>query len=115
MAGKARAKQQETEAEAVAVTPVVEGEILPAKRQPTPPQALTVEEAEALKGMARELAAELQAASGSRELEAMDSISNLGLQSQRGAAGELTLLRARVGDMMTREGPSRWFPRTWPS
>ncbi len=107
MAGKTRAKQQEDQKEPVEVTPVIEGEVLPAKRQPVPPQDLTNEEAEALKSMARELAAELQAASGSRELEAMDGISNLGLQSQRGAASELTLLRARVGDMMTREGPSQ--------
>ncbi len=79
---------------------------LPTGPAPTAPKGMTDAEVAALKARAASIAAELESAAGSKELETVDSVSNLGLQSQRTAAGELNLLRARVGDMMTREGPT---------
>jgi uncharacterized protein YaaN involved in tellurite resistance len=48
---------------------------------------------------------ELEDASGSKEMEIVDSITTLGIQAQRHAGADLELLRARVGDLMTNEGP----------
>ncbi|MFH1560709.1 MAG: toxic anion resistance protein [Chloroflexota bacterium] len=79
-------------------------EIVPVGKVPTPPKVIKEEEAESLRQSAAEIAKQLETASGSRELEAVDSISNLGIQAQRAAASELNLLRGRVGDMITREG-----------
>ena len=90
--------------ESTEAIPVVTGEIVVAKGEPKAPKEMKVEEAETLRMRARELANELEAASGSTELEAIDSISNLGIQAQRSGASDMNLLRARVGDMMTREG-----------
>jgi len=73
---------------------------------PVPPRGMSAEEAAALKSRAAALAAQLENATGSKEMETVDSVSNLGIQSQRSAASELNLLRARVGDMMTRDGPT---------
>jgi uncharacterized protein YaaN involved in tellurite resistance len=78
-------------------------EIVQAGKVPTPPKVLNYEEVESLRRSAAEIAKQLETASGSKELETVDSISNLGIQTQRDAASELNLLRGRVGDMLTRE------------
>lgn len=91
---------------------VIEGEVLqPGTTEivqigkvPTLPKAIKEEEAESLRRRAAEIAKQLETASGSKELEAVDSISNLGIQTQRHAASELNLLKGRVGDMLSREG-----------
>ena len=69
-----------------------------------PPPGVTPEEAAAYQQEARAIAAELAQARGSREMEVADSMSNLGLQTQRRAGAELALLRGRVGEMMAQEG-----------
>lgn len=47
----------------------------------------------------------MESASGSRELELIDSVTSVGLQAQRHAGREMDLLRSRVGDMITNDGP----------
>ena len=83
-------------------------EILPGSATPVqplqPPPGVTPEEAAAYQQEARTIAAELANARGSREMEVADSVSNLGLQTQRRAGAELALLRGRVGEMMAQEG-----------
>ncbi len=86
--------------------PAPGAEIVLAREEPKAPRELKADEADTLRRRASELAKQLESASGSRELEAIDSISNLGIQAQRSGASEMNLLRARVGDMMTREGPA---------
>jgi uncharacterized protein YaaN involved in tellurite resistance len=77
-----------------------------AAKRITAPEGLKADEVRTLKQRAKEIVGDLERASGSKELEAIDSISNLGIQSQRSAASELNLLRARVGEMLSREGPA---------
>jgi uncharacterized protein YaaN involved in tellurite resistance len=71
--------------------------------EPVSPNGLNDGEAAGLKTQARELALELGAASGSREMILMDDLAGLGMQTQHAAAGELDLLRARMGEMLTRK------------
>ena len=72
--------------------------------KPVAPRGITDEETQELQGRAEDLVNELQAASGVRELELIDSVASVGIQAQRRAKSELDLLRGRVGDMITREG-----------
>ena len=69
------------------------------------PLDLSDEETKEIQVRARELVKQLEGASGSEELELIDSMTNLGMQAQRRAGGEMELLRGRVGDMITGEGP----------
>jgi uncharacterized protein YaaN involved in tellurite resistance len=99
------------EANRDSVSKVLEGDVLGpgtdvvrAGKTPAPPGMINKEEADALQQRAGEIVRQLETASGSRELEAIDTVSNLGIQTQRGAASELNLLRGRVGEMLTREG-----------
>jgi uncharacterized protein YaaN involved in tellurite resistance len=78
---------------------------------PTPPTALAVvpkeidaAEAAALQQRAAEIVKQLEDASGSREMELLDSLTAVGIQAQRSASADLELLRARVGDMLSDEG-----------
>jgi len=73
--------------------------------EPAPPKGLTDEEVREMQGRAADLVKQLEGASGSQELELIDSMVNIGAQAQRNAGGELGLLRTRVGDMVTNEGP----------
>ena len=73
--------------------------------EPTPPKGLTDEDVRDMQGRAADLVKQLEGASGSQELELIDSMVNIGAQAQRNAGGELALLRTRVGDMVTNEGP----------
>lgn len=73
--------------------------------EPVPPAALAVGEAATLQEQARAIAGDLEGARGSKELALIDSVSGLGAQAQREVGAELALLRGRVGDMMTHEGP----------
>jgi uncharacterized protein YaaN involved in tellurite resistance len=70
------------------------------------PKLLAAAEARGLRWRAKELAREMKESSGSKGLETIDSIANLGLQAQRGSASEINLLRGRVGDMLNQEGPA---------
>jgi uncharacterized protein YaaN involved in tellurite resistance len=65
---------------------------------------MTDAEVEELRARTQAVAQQLEAASGSQEMEIIDSVGSLGLQAQRQAAAELGLLKARVGDLFTWEG-----------
>ena len=52
------------------------------------------------------MVADLGNASGSKELQQIDGISGLGVQAQRRAGSELDLLRGRMKDIFTRDGPN---------
>ena len=79
-------------------------EIALAKKEPQVPNGISQEEAEELKARARALARQLEEASGSKEMEIIDSVASLGLQTQRRAASEIGLLRGRVRETLTQEG-----------
>ncbi len=66
---------------------------------------LSDEESQEIQVRARELVKQLEGASGSEELELIDSMTNLGMQAQRRAGGEMELLRGRVGHMITNDSP----------
>ncbi len=73
--------------------------------EPTAPQGLSNEESQEIQVRATDLVRQLEGASGSDELELIDRMTNLGIQAQRSAGGEMELLRGRVGDMIAGEGP----------
>src|SRR5919198_399060 len=75
-----------------------------AKAAPLAPKNMATAEAEELKQRVQAIAEQLQTSAGSKEMEAMDSISSLGLETQRKAASELALLKTRVGDMCATDG-----------
>ena len=79
-------------------------EIAVVKGTPPAPKGMTNEEMEELKARAQAVVVQLEEASGSKELEILDSVATLGLQTQRQAASELGLLKARVKDLFSREG-----------
>ena len=79
-------------------------EIALAKKEPQVPNGISQEEAEELKARARALAQQLEEAGGSKEMEIIDSVASLGLQTQRRAASEIGLLRGRVRETLTQEG-----------
>jgi uncharacterized protein YaaN involved in tellurite resistance len=71
--------------------------------EPVPPDGLNESEAAGLKTQALDLVSELGAAGGSREMILMDDLAGLGMQTQHVAAGELDLLRVRMGEMLARK------------
>ena len=81
-------------------------EMTGAKKEVPIPRGVSDEEARALAARAQEVARQLEEASGSKEMEIVDAITTVGLQTQRQAASELVLLRTRVGDTLTKEGAS---------
>ena len=99
-------ERPEQEEESPASNPTGTQEIVPVEtKEPSAPKGLDEHESQELKTRALALVEELAEASGSRELELTDSITSLGMQTQRTAGGELNLLRTRVGDMLGQEGP----------
>jgi uncharacterized protein YaaN involved in tellurite resistance len=74
-------------------------------KEPEAPQGITEDETQDLKSQAVDLVQQLESVSGSEEMELIDSVTNLGIQAQRSAGAELDLLRVRVGDMLTDDGP----------
>ena len=104
MATEERPDEQE---ENVVMDPTDSQELAPVViKEPIAPQGISEREVMTLKIRAKELVNDMGTATGSKELEMTDNISNLGTQAQRAAGTELDLLRARVGDMLTQEGPS---------
>ena len=99
--------QSETD---TAVIPGSPDEIVPAQgtepTAPEAPEALSPEEVRDFQARAGALVAELGNASGSKELQQIDGISGLGVQAQRRAGSELDLLRGRMKDIFTRDGPN---------
>jgi uncharacterized protein YaaN involved in tellurite resistance len=90
---------------AVALSPDSK-EIAAVKKEPLAPKGITTEEAEEFRARAHAIARQLEAASGGKEMEIVDSVTSLGLQTQRQAASELGLLRGRMGDTLNREDPT---------
>jgi uncharacterized protein YaaN involved in tellurite resistance len=76
------------------------------RREPAIPRGVNDEEVQELKKRSADLVNQLAKASGSEELSLIDSIASIGIQAQRSSGGDLDLLRTRVGDMLTQEGPS---------
>lgn len=72
--------------------------------EPKPPSDLAPDELAAIQQQAHSLAMSLQQSSGSKEMELSDAVSSLGVRAQRQAGSELTLLRTRVGEMLTQKG-----------
>lgn len=71
----------------------------------TAPKGMNEVEVKQFQGRALALVKQLEGSSGSQELETIDSIGSVGIQAQRNAGTELDLLRTRMGDMMSQEGP----------
>ncbi len=92
--------------ESPGLVPTETREFVPVEvKEPKRPRGLSDTEEQDLKERALALVEELAKAGGSRELELSDSITNLGMQAQRAAGTEMELLRIRVSDMMTQQGP----------
>lgn len=103
MALEERANQLEESTDLVSVD---SQEVVPVEiKEPVAPQGITEEETQELKSRAVDLVKQLESVSGSKEMELIDSMTSLGIQAQRGAGAELDLLRVRVGDMLTQDGP----------
>ena len=81
-------------------------EIVAVKKEPPAPKGITTEEAEELRARAHAIVRQLEDASGGKEMEIVDSVTTLGLQTQRQAASELGLLKGRMGDTFNREDPT---------
>jgi uncharacterized protein YaaN involved in tellurite resistance len=73
----------------------------------SPPEGMSEEEAQKIKNQAAELVKQLGEVTGSKELEIMDNMTNMGIQSQRNAANYLDLLKSRVATFLDEGGPSR--------
>ena len=69
--------------------------------------SISDEEVERLRGEASELVEQLAQVSGSKELELLDNITNVGLAAQRGAGSQMGLLNASVGSLLDEGGTSR--------
>jgi uncharacterized protein YaaN involved in tellurite resistance len=81
-------------------------EIAAAKKEPPAPNGMTGDEMEELKARAQAIARQLEAANGSKEMEIVDSVAGLGLQTQRQAASELGLLKARMKETFNQQDPT---------
>ena len=84
----------------------VEAEIEPAGSA-KPPKGMSEAEATKIRTQALDLMKQLGDATGSKEMEILDDMSNMGLQTQRNSAGYLDLLKARVSTFLNDGGPSR--------
>ncbi len=80
-------------------------------KTPKPPQGLSEAEQQQLKERALALVDQLVESSGSREMELADSITSLGIQSQRRAGTELDLLKGRMGELLSQDGPGGQISR----
>ena len=65
---------------------------------PVAPQGITEEESQEIQSQATDLVKQLEGASGRRELEIIDSMTSLGVQSQRNAGNEMGQLKAQVAN-----------------
>ena len=73
---------------------------------PATPNGMSEDEAQKVRDQATDLVDELEAATGSKELELFDGATNVGLQAQRGAAAQLDLLKTRTGAFLAAGGTS---------
>ena len=73
----------------------------------TVPRAMSDDEVGEVQSEAEEIVTQLRDASGSDEMEMLDAIMSVGLQPQRNAAGQLELLRSRIGTFLNAGGTSK--------
>jgi len=98
--------QSDQEMKNMALSPENSQEIGPVENEePTKGKGINDETARELQQRSRDLVKQLIEASGSEELEVTDSITGVGIQAQRSAGADLDLLRTRIRDMITKEGP----------
>lgn len=74
---------------------------------PAPPKGLTESDIKSIENQALTLVNQFGTVNGSKELELLDNLTNMGIQSQRAAAQNLDLLKARVSNLLAEGGPSR--------
>jgi len=79
--------------------------VSPKTIEPKAPVGLSEEEDQLINDRALALVDELLDASGSREMELADGITSIGVQSQRKAGAELDLLKGRMGEILSGNGP----------
>ena len=79
--------------------------VITSRAEPVAPPGITAAESQEFQAKAATAIKQLEESSGGKEMELVDSITAVGVQAQRHAGRELELLRAQVGDMMTRGGP----------
>ena len=99
--------RQEPEEETPGTNSVGVEERVPAiTTEPAKPKGMSEDEAERVQSQAMEMVNQLEDAVGSTELELLDGITNVGIQAQRNAAGQLDLLKARIGTFLNEGGAS---------
>lgn len=99
MARDERSSEPEENEESAAADPEAQ---LPAEvKEPAVPEGMSEEEAQQARSQAADLVEQLEGSSGSKELELVDSVTNVGIQAQRSAASQLNLLKVRVGEMLS--------------
>ena len=86
---------------------VKEGEIVSVDAPPIPPKGMSAHEADEIRRQAEQVVKQLGDLMGSKEMEIIDSMSSVGIQSQRTAAGYLDLLKGRVSVLLNEGGPSK--------
>ena len=75
--------------------------------EPTAPKGMSDDEAQRVQSQAIQLVTQLGDATGGEELELLDNAANVGVQVQRSAAGQLDLLKTRMGTFLNEDGPSK--------
>jgi uncharacterized protein YaaN involved in tellurite resistance len=73
----------------------------------TPPLGMSAQEVDEVRRQAAQIVSQLGEVMGSKELEILDGMANMGVQSQRSAATQLDLLKGRVSTFLNDGGPSR--------
>ena len=83
------------------------GEAVPAEaKEPAAPKSMSDDEVRRIQSQALELTNQLEETAGSKELALLGGITNVGLQAQRNAAGQLELLKTRIGTFLNEGGTS---------
>ena len=75
--------------------------------EPAVPKGMSDDEAEGVRSQAAELVEMLGDATGGKEMELLDRVTNVGLQVQRNAARQLDLLKTRTGTFLSEGGTSK--------
>jgi uncharacterized protein YaaN involved in tellurite resistance len=73
----------------------------------TPPPGMSAQEVDEVRRQAAQMVSQLGEVMGSKELEILDGMANMGVQSQRSAASQFDLLKGRVSTFLNDGGPSR--------
>lgn len=76
-------------------------------KEPVVPPGITDDEAMEIRQQVTELVSTLAEASGAREMELADDISNIGAVDRKSANGQMGLMRTRLGSMLDEDGPSK--------